>query len=308
MHIDKLLPKPLATGLSVVAGTLIALQSRVNGQLGVELANGLLAALISFGIGTILISMVLLSLRSQRGKLLGVIRAVVDRSIPAWLLIGGIAGGFFVMMQGLVAPALGVTLFTLAIVSGQAVSALLLDSYGLIGMKKRTLSVARLLGATLALVGLSLSAGLGFETLSPLVLLPFLAGFGTGFQQAINGQLAAKSGSVLLATYVNFVTGTLIIAIAMIGVQGFEIVSNPLPTNPWLYLGGVVGGAFIFLQVLVVRQIGVLALGLSLLAGQIASALTLDILFPIADNTFGLLQLVGVAMVAIGATLVVVKR
>ena len=308
MQIDKLLPKPLAIGLSVVAGTLIALQSRVNGQLGVELANGLLAALISFGIGTILISVALLSIRSQRGKLLGVIRAVADRSIPAWLLIGGIAGGFFVMMQGLVAPALGVTLFTLAIVSGQAVSALLLDSYGLIGMKKRTLSWARLLGATLALVGLSLSAGLGFETLSPLVLLPFLAGFGTGFQQAINGQLAAKSGSVLLATYVNFVTGTLIIAIAMIGVQGFEIVSNPLATNPWLYLGGVVGGAFIFLQVLVVRQIGVLALGLSLLAGQIASALTLDILFPIADNTFGLLQLVGVAMVAIGATLVVVKR
>ena len=127
MQIDKLLPKPLAIGLSVVAGTLIALQSRVNGQLGVELANGLLAALISFGIGTILISMVLLSLRSQRGKLLGVIRAMADRSIPAWLLIGGIAGGFFVMMQGLVAPALGVTLFTLAIVSGQAVSALLLQ-------------------------------------------------------------------------------------------------------------------------------------------------------------------------------------
>ena len=307
MGTEQVLPKPLAISLSVVAGALIAVQSRVNGALGLELENGLVAALISFGIGTILISAALFSLRPQRHKLLEMLKALTRGRLPLWLFFGGFAGGFFVMMQGLVAPTLGITLFTLAIVSGQALSALMLDSFGLIGMTKRVLSLARLVGALLALIGVVLFAGLGFEVISPLVVLPFLAGFGTGFQQAINGRLAQQTESVLISTYVKFVAGTLIILVTLLLVQGIPVIQS-LPTNPWLYLGGVVGGAFIFLQVLVVRQIGVLALGLSLLAGQVVAALTLDLLLPISAINFAPLNFLGVLLVVTGASLVVIRR
>ena len=307
MGTEQVLPKPLAISLSVVAGALIAVQSRVNGALGLELENGVVAALISFGIGTILISAVLFSLKPQRHKLLEMLKALTRGRLPLWLFFGGFAGGFFVMMQGLVAPSLGITLFTLAIVSGQALSALMLDSFGLIGMTKRVLSLARLVGALLALIGVVLFAGLGFEAISPLVVLPFLAGFGTGFQQAINGRLAKQTESVLLSTYVNFVAGTLIILVTLLLVQGIPVTQS-LPTNPWLYLGGVVGGAFIFLQVLVVRQIGVLALGLSLLAGQVVAALILDLLLPISAINFAPLNFLGVLLVVTGASLVVIRR
>jgi transporter family-2 protein len=307
MGTEQVLPKPLAISLSVVAGALIAVQSRVNGALGLELENGVVAALISFGIGTILISAVLFSLKPQRHKLLEMLKALTRGRLPLWLFFGGFAGGFFVMMQGLVAPTLGITLFTLAIVSGQALSALMLDSFGLIGMTKRVLSLARLVGALLALIGVVLFAGLGFEVISPLVVLPFLAGFCTGFQQAINGRLAKQTESVLISTYVNFVAGTLIILVTLLLVQGIPVIQS-LPTNPWLYLGGVVGGAFIFLQVLVVRQIGVLALGLSLLAGQVVAALTLDLLLPISAINFAPLNFLGVLLVVTGASLVVIRR
>jgi len=40
MGTEQVLPKPLAISLSVVAGALIAVQSRVNGALGLELENG----------------------------------------------------------------------------------------------------------------------------------------------------------------------------------------------------------------------------------------------------------------------------
>ena len=120
MGTEQVLPKPLAISLSVVAGALIAVQSRVNGALGLELENGLVAALISFGIGTVLITAVLFSLRPQRHKLLEMLKTLARGRLPLWLFFGGFAGGFFVMMQGLVAPSLGITLFTLAIVSGQA--------------------------------------------------------------------------------------------------------------------------------------------------------------------------------------------
>jgi uncharacterized membrane protein YdcZ (DUF606 family) len=62
------------------------------------------------------------------------------------------------------------------------------------------------------------------------------------------------------------------------------------------------------LQVLVVRQIGVLALGLSLLAGQVVAALTLDLLLPISAINFAPLNFLGVLLVVTGASLVVIRR
>ena len=46
------MPRPLAISLSVIAGALIAVQSRVNGELAIALQDGLFAALLSFGVGT----------------------------------------------------------------------------------------------------------------------------------------------------------------------------------------------------------------------------------------------------------------
>jgi len=301
------MPRPLAISLSVIAGALIAVQSRVNGELAIALQDGLFAALVSFGIGTVLVALPFFVSRSERIKLLVSTKAL-GRQLPIWMTVGGFLGGFFVMMQGLVAPEIGVTLFTLAIVSGQASAALMVDSFGLLGLAKRKLSLARLAGAGIAIIGLVLSSGLGLHEVSGLIVLPFLAGFGSGFQQAINGRLATKTDSVLISTFLNFVTGTALIAVVVLIFEGVPDLSSGLPTNPVLYLGGLVGGIFIFIQVMVVRQIGVLALGLSLLLGQVVASLVLDLIAPITQSNFGLLTYLGMVLVVFGASMVVIKR
>ena len=301
------IPRPIAISLSVVAGALIAVQSRVNGELAIALSDGLFAAFISFAIGTVLIAVPFVFSKKERIKL-SVATKSLGRQLPVWMTLGGFFGGFFVMMQGLVAPEIGVTLFTLAIVSGQAAAALMVDSFGMLGLAKRKLSLARLIGAGIAIVGLVLSSGLGVQAVSALIVLPFLAGFGSGFQQAINGRLATKTDSVLISTFINFVTGTALIAAAVLVFVGVPDLSAGLPTDPLLYLGGPVGGIFIFIQVMVVRQIGVLALGLSLLLGQVVASLGLDIIAPITDSSFGLMTYLGVVLVVFGASMVVIKR
>jgi len=90
--------------------------------------------------------------------------------------------------------------------------------------------------------------------------------------------------------------------------DGVPDLSSGLPTNPVLYLGGLVGGIFIFIQVLVVRQIGVLALGLLLLLGQVVASLILDLIAPITESNFGLLTYLGAVLVVLGASMVVIKR
>lgn len=49
----------LAVALSIVSGVGVAMQSRVNGELGLALDNGSLAALVSFGSGLILLLLAL---------------------------------------------------------------------------------------------------------------------------------------------------------------------------------------------------------------------------------------------------------
>ena len=301
------IPTSVAIALSVFAGALIAVQSQVNGELAIALNDGLFAALLSFGIGTVLVAVPFFISKNERAKLFIATKAL-GRGVPIWLTFGGFFGAFFVMMQGLVAPEIGVTLFTLAIVSGQAAAALMVDSFGLLGLTKRKLSVARLLGAAIAIIGLVLSSGLGVTEVSGLIVLPFIAGFGSGFQQGFSGKLATVTDSVLISTFINFVTGTALIAAVMFTLQDLPDLSEGLPTNPFLYLGGLVGGIFIFIQILVVRQIGVLALGLSLLLGQVVTALIFDLVAPITEANFGPLTYVGVLLVVAGSALVAIKR
>ena len=53
-----------------------------------------------------------------------------------------------------------------------------------------------------------------------------------------------------------------------------------MPTNPVLYLGGLIGAIFIGGAVIVVRITGVLLLGLGSVAGQLVMSLVLDVVLP----------------------------
>ena len=300
--------RPIAVSVSVVAGAFMAVQARVNSGLGLEVDNGMLAALISFSSGLAIISVVFALSPKTRSKIAVLRNAIKERRLPWWTLLAGAIGGFFVITPGVVAGLIGISLFSVGVVSGQAISALVIDGSGLLGMTKRPIGMARLIGTKVALIGLLLATDLANYEFSPLVLVPLVAGAGIGFQQAMNGRLGRASESPILATFLNFLTGTLFIALAMVLVQGGIELPTNLPNNPLLYIGGLVGVVFIFVQVVVVPRIGALAMGIALLFGQLSGSLILDLAFPIADRQLTLWSLVGLLMVLVGATLVAAKR
>ena len=53
------------------------------------------------------------------------------RTIPWWMLAGGAAGALTVATQGLAVAIIGVSLFTVGVVAGQALCGLVLDRVGL---------------------------------------------------------------------------------------------------------------------------------------------------------------------------------
>jgi len=300
----------LGVALAVVFGAGVATQSRINGELGRQLGDGYLAAVISFGGGLLILAVAMLFVPSGRSGFRTITGLLRRREMPWYYVAGGAAGAFLVLSQGLTAAILGVALFTVAIVSGQTLSGLAIDRRGLGTMRPKALTLTRVVGSLLTLiaVGVAVSAQVTGDIPIWMLVMPFIAGIGIGWQQAVNGQVRVHSGSALTATFINFVVGFTVLVIAALvhaGIQGWP---SALPETWWLYLGGPIGVIFIAGAAIVVRTTGVLLLGLGTIAGQLVTSLLLDIVVPpeghevVATTVIGtLLTLVAVAIAALPA-------
>jgi transporter family-2 protein len=262
---------------AVLVGVLTAIQSRVNGELGRVLADGYLAAVISFGSGLVILTVALAVWTPGRRGLRAAFGSVREGSTPWWYLCGGAGGALFVLSQGITGAVLGVALFTVAVVCGQTISGLVIDRNGIGHTQPAPITVTRLVGSALALVavGVAVSAG-------------------------------RIAGSALTATFMNFLVGTTVLLVACLVHEAIVGLPERMPTNPLLYLGGVIGAIFIGGAVIVVRVTGVLLLGLGSVAGQLVMSLVLDVVLPavgqiiVTSTVIGtLLTLVAVVIAAI---------
>nr|WP_228484753.1 DMT family transporter [Microbacterium cremeum] len=299
------IPTALALGGAVAIGVMTAVQARINGQLGVRLDDGFVAAVISFGSGLAILLALSAALPVGRAGFGRLVEGVRHRRIPWWMLAGGAAGALTVATQGLAVGLIGVSLFTVGVVAGQTVSGLLLDRAGFGPAGVVAVTVPRLIGGALALIAVSLAlAGDGLAGV-PLwmALLPVLAGAGIAWQQATNGRLRQSVGTPLTATLVNFAGGTILLAIA--AVLHVVLVGEPraLPADPWLYLGGAIGVVYIALGAAIVQYTGVLLLGLGAVVGQLCTSVLIDAVWPTPTGP-GLAQ--ELAMVTVALVSVVV--
>ena len=106
------LPAWLALSGAALIGVLTAVQARINGQLGLRLDDGFVAAAISFSSGLVILIVVSLVAPTGRRGFARLAAGTRERTIPWWMLIGGAAGAFTVATQGLVVAIIGVSLFT----------------------------------------------------------------------------------------------------------------------------------------------------------------------------------------------------
>ena len=293
---------------AVVAGGFMAVQARVNSGLAAEVESGFLAALISFSIGLVLISAVSLPRKDFRTALRDSLGAIREGKLKVWMLFAGALGGFFVLTQGLVAGITGIALFSLGVVTGQTLSALLIDGKGLLGLARRKLTGNRLAGSAVAIAGLVLASSPTVAGFDIAILVPVVAGIGIGLQDAINSQVGRESGSASVATFFNFLAGTLFLLLVFL-LSPVQAGAVDLATiNPVLFLGGLVGVGFILIRVVVLPAIGSLATGLSLLAGQLLVSLVLDFLAPVATRDITVWTLAGLLLVFAGASFAMLRR
>ncbi len=293
----------VALGGAASVGILTAIQARVNGVLGAQLDNGVVAGLVSNGTGVILLLVVVAFLPMGREGLRRLVHGLRARTVPLWMLVGGVCGGLTVMTQGLTAGLLGVSLFTVGVVAGQTLNGLILDRLGVGPAGVVPVTMARVAGGGLALVAAAISLGGSTLDDAPLwmLVMPFLTGVGIAWQQAANGRLGQRLRSPLVATLVSFFVGTLVVLLVAVVTVLVGGLPRTVDLQPWMALGGVLGVVYILLSVVLVARIGVLLLGLGVVLGQLMASAVIDVLWPTAAGpaTWQLVSMVAIGIVSV---------
>jgi transporter family-2 protein len=258
----------------VAAGALLGLQGRINGELGLRLHSAIAAATVSFTVGTLVLAAVVVA-RHRPG--VGRLRRA---RVTWWWWLGGLAGAAVVASTAEGVPEIGVALVSVCIVAGTAVGALAVDHAGLGPGGRQHITAYRFAGAVLAVAAVGLgAAGDARAAVRPaLFAVLFAAGAASAWQQAANGQVRRVSASVAVASLVSFAGGT--VALVVVAALRGDLSPASWPTTWWLYVGGLLGAIYIALAAASVSRLGVLRLSLATVAGQLAGAVVLDVVWP----------------------------
>lgn len=137
--------------LGINIGMLTTTQAAVNGQLGALLHSPLLAALWSFGLGSAILWFYVLFIERSTKRL----GEVIALKISKFWWIGGALGAWFVLSNATLTPQIGTGQTVMLVLSGMILASLCLEHWGLLGARRKNLSVSSISGLILLLVGVA---------------------------------------------------------------------------------------------------------------------------------------------------------
>jgi len=291
--------------LAAISGLMIALQARANGELSHRMGNPVEAALVSFGSGLIIISLISIFTPAIKAGMRNLRTAVSKKEIPAWTLFAGMLGGSFVAVQTQIVPIIGVAIYSVASIAGQTAASLMVDRIGLTGGGKKHITVRRVAaaGVTVLAVLISVLDRIDAKNLSILaVVFGCFAGAIVGVQRALNGQINESTNQSFATSWLNFIMGTTFLVIFLtIGVliNRAEVVA--LPAGPWwMYTGGTIGVIYIAFTSTIVQHLGVLTFTLISVGGQLVGSLLIDLYSPTQGVQVSAYLVTGILMTYLG--------
>jgi transporter family-2 protein len=296
---------PRLNFLAAISGVMIALQARANGELSHRMGNPIEAALVSFGSGLIVISLIAAFNPAIKQGIRNLKSAVAKREIPVWTLFAGMLGGSFVAFQTQVVPIVGVAIYSVASIAGQSASSLFVDRIGLTGGGKKAITKRRVLAAfvTVFAVLVSVIDRIDAQNLSLFaVFFGVFAGAIVGVQRALNGQINESTQQSFTTSLLNFIMGTTFLLIFLLIaalVTQVEIVA--LPSGPWwMYTGGTIGVIYIAFTSTIVQHLGVLTFTLISVGGQLVGSLLIDLYSPTQGVQISAYLVTGILMTYLG--------
>lgn len=139
--------------LAFVAGACAPTQAGINSQLSGIVNGNMLAALISFAVGTLSLVVCVAIARLHWPALSSLV------SLPWWMWTGGCLGAFLVAATIFLVPRLGAATLMASMVAGQMLASVVFDHYGWMGYPVHPFDEWRLVGVFLLVIGVLIIRG-----------------------------------------------------------------------------------------------------------------------------------------------------
>ena len=133
--------------LPILAGVAMSIQSGINAQLRVAINHPLLAAFISFIGGTLALAILLLFSKQAIPGL------AAYSDIEWYKFTGGLLGVFVVTAVIICVQEIGAANMFVLIVAGQLLTALMMDHFGVLGMRENPFTAQKIVGIVLVVAG-----------------------------------------------------------------------------------------------------------------------------------------------------------
>ena len=261
-------------------GALQPIQTSSNTKAQDYLHSPLVASLCSFFVGSLALALICLIASRGFSEGLGDLGG-----LPIWAWLGGAAGVFGITVNILLFPKLGSMQTVLMPMVGQIIAGFLIDSFGWFDSPKYPLGVLRIAGFVLVMVGVfyvvSHKGSKHFRDWKILKwqLLGNLAGAVLAMQPAMNSRLAAGMDSSLNASLYSFVSGTVLLLLICLCLNGHrenvtKIITARRPL--WVWIGGLFGVCIVVGQTYLVDKVGVGLLTIINIFGMLAASVVID--------------------------------
>ena len=135
--------------VALVAGMAAPTQFAINSQLRQVVGGPVLAAALSFLVGTLILLAAAVVVSRSVPELSPILGA------PPWMYLGGLLGAFYVCASIVITPRLGVATTIGLFLAGQVIASIVIDHFGWFGVPEQPASIPRILGALLIIVGVA---------------------------------------------------------------------------------------------------------------------------------------------------------
>ena len=304
--------------LGILMGLGLPLQTGINARLTHKLGSPYNASFVSFVIAFIFL-LLLVFITEQNyfipfGELAGE---------PLWIWMGGVCGVIFLTGNLVLFARLGGVQTVIFPVLGQILMGLIIDNFGLFYAPQTDLTLLRVLGAILVLLGV-INVVMAKKTPDNNLLnkpkrqhtllwkiFGIISGMLSTVQTAVNGHLGIILASPVKAAVISFIIGIALLAVICViillqrkAVPALRIEPRHQENYPWwIWLGGILGGLFVLSNAYLSNIIGTGMTIIAILIGSTSGGLIIDCfgLLGSEKKPVGMRQIFGIIIMIIGA-------
>lgn len=259
--------------LTVISSVVISVMILFNGKLS-NIYGSYFSVIIIHAVGLILITIILL-MKKYKFK--------VKEKLPWYDYVGGVIGYFTAIFNVLAFGKISISAIIALSLFGQMVASFIIDSYGLMGMKKVPVTRSKIIGILITTIGvIFMVRGTEFNFLA--IILSFSSGLTIVISRTVNAELSEKA-NIYVSTWYNYVTGISAAIISFVIISMFlnfdisyvDLFKNNFSiSNFWIYTGGILGVISVTLANVCVRKISCVDMTLILFIGQMLTGVAID--------------------------------